>query len=177
MRAPRSATNPLRVAIVGSGPSGFYAPKHVKSPLTVRVDMIERLPVPFGLVRYGALPIIPNSTAHVGLRQELRNSGLHFLGNVTVGRDRQFGALQSTHHAVLFASGAGDDRRLGFADEDLAGSHTATEFVGWYNGHPDYRDRSFDLSREVAVNYRPGQCRIDVARILSKSVGDETSSY
>jgi ferredoxin--NADP+ reductase len=169
-----SANNPLRVAIVGSGPSGFYAAEALfKSPLTVRVDMIERLPVPFGLVRYGVAPDHPKLKQPTLVYDKIAQSpGFTFLGNVTVGRDVSLEQLQTTHHAVLFACGAESDRRLGVPNEDLPGSHTATEFVGWYNGHPDYRDRSFDLSSEVAVIIGQGNVAIDVARILSKSVDE-----
>jgi ferredoxin--NADP+ reductase len=169
-----SANNPLRVAIVGSGPSGFYAAEALfKSPLTVRVDMIERLPVPFGLVRYGVAPDHPKLKQPTLVYDKIAQSpGFTFLGNVTVGRDVSLEQLQTTHHAVLFACGAESDRRLGVPNEDLPGSHTATEFVGWYNGHPDYRDRSFDLSSEVAVIIGQGNVAIDVARILFKSVDE-----
>ena len=169
-----STDNPLRVAIVGSGPSGFYAAEALfKSPLAVRVDMIERLPAPFGLVRYGVAPDHPKLKQPTLVYDKIAQSpGFTFLGNVTVGRDVSLEQLQTTHHAVLFACGAESDRRLGLPNEDLAGSHTATEFVGWYNGHPDYRERSFDLSSEVAVIIGQGNVAIDVARILAKSVDE-----
>jgi ferredoxin--NADP+ reductase len=169
-----STDNPLRVAIVGSGPSGFYAAEALfKSPLAVRVDMIERLPAPFGLVRYGVAPDHPKLKQPTLVYDKIAQSpGFTFLGNVTVGRDVSLEQLQTTHHAVLFACGAESDRRLGLPNEDLAGSHTATEFVGWYNGHPDYRERSFDLSSEVAVIIGQGNVAIDVARLLAKSVDE-----
>jgi ferredoxin/flavodoxin---NADP+ reductase len=169
-----STNTPLQVAIVGSGPSGFYAAEALfKSPLTVRVDMIERLPVPFGLVRYGVAPDHPRLKQPTLVFDKIAQSpGFTFLGNVTVGRDVSLQQLQSTHHAVLFACGAESDRRLGLPNEDLPGSHTATEFVGWYNGHPDYRDRSFDLSGEVAAIIGQGNVAIDVARILCSSVDE-----
>ena len=169
-----TAGNPLRVAIVGSGPSGFYAAEALfKSPLTVRVDMLERLPVPFGLVRYGVAPDHPKLKQPTLVFDKIAQSpGFTFLGNVTVGRDVSLEQLRTTHHAILFACGAESDRRLGLSNEDLAGSHTATEFVGWYNGHPDYRDRSFDLSQEVAVIIGQGNVAIDVARILAKPIDE-----
>jgi ferredoxin--NADP+ reductase len=169
-----TAQNPLRVAIVGSGPSGFYAAEALfKSPLTVRVDMLERLPVPFGLVRYGVAPDHPKLKQPTLVFDKIAQSpGFSFLGNVTVGRDVSLEQLRITHHAILFACGAESDRRLGLSHEDLAGSHTATEFVGWYNGHPDYRDRSFDLSQEVAVIIGQGNVAIDVARILAKPIDE-----
>lgn len=169
-----SIGNPLRVAIVGSGPSGFYAAEALlRSPLKVRIDMIERLPAPFGLVRYGVAPDHPKLKQPTLLFERIAQSpDFAFFGNVTVGKDVSLQQLQHTHHAVLFACGAGSDRRLGLANEDLPGSHTATEFVGWYNGHPDYRERCFDLTSEVAVIVGHGNVAADVARILSKSVDD-----
>src|SRR6267378_4731648 len=166
--------NPLRVAIVGSGPSGFYAAEALfKSPLSVRVDMLERLPVPFGLVRYGVAPDHPKLKQPTMIFDKIAQSpAFTFLGNVTVGRDVGVEQLRGTHHAILFACGAESDRRLGLPNEDLPGSHTATEFVGWYNGHPDYRDRSFDLSQEVAVVIGQGNVAIDVARILAKPIDE-----
>jgi ferredoxin--NADP+ reductase len=175
---PGTIDNPLHVAIVGSGPSGFYAAEALfKSPHTVRVDMIERLPVPFGLVRYGVAPDHPKLKQPTLVFDKIAQSpGFTFLGNVAVGRDISLQQLQTTHHAVLFACGAESDRRLGLPNEDLPGSHTATEFVGWYNGHPDYRERSFDLSCEVAVIIGQGNVAIDVARILCKSVDELRST-
>jgi len=166
--------NPLRVAIVGSGPSGFYAAEALfKSPLTVRIDMLERLPVPFGLVRYGVAPDHPKLKQPTLVFDKIAQSpGFTFLGNVTVGRDVSLEQLRTTHHAVLFACGAESDRRLDLPNEDLDGSHTATEFVGWYNGHPDYRDRSFDLNQETAVIIGQGNVAIDVARILAKPIDE-----
>jgi ferredoxin/flavodoxin---NADP+ reductase len=166
--------NPLRVAIVGSGPSGFYAAEALfKSPLSVRVDMLERLPVPFGLVRYGVAPDHPKLKQPTMIFDKIAQSpDFTFLGNVTVGRDVGVEQLRGTHHVILFACGAESDRRLGLPNEDLPGSHTATEFVGWYNGHPDYRDRSFDLSQEVAVVIGQGNVAIDVARILAKPIDE-----
>ena len=167
-----SPDNPLRVAVVGSGPSGFYAAEALlKSSLTVQVDMIERLPVPFGLVRFGVAPDHPKLKQPTAIFDQVAQSpNFHFMGNVTVGRDLSVEQLQRTHHAVLFACGAESDRRLGLVNEDLPGSHTATEFVGWYNGHPDYRERQFDLSGDTAVIIGHGNVALDVARILCKPV-------
>ena len=183
LNALGSPGNPLRVAIVGSGPSGFYAAEALlKSAPAVQVDMIERLPVPFGLVRFGVAPDHPKLKQPIAIFDQVAQStGFNFLGNVTVGRDLSIAQLQSTHHAVLFACGAESDRKLGVVNEDLYGSHTATEFVGWYNGHPDYRDKEFDLSREIAVIIGHGNVALDVARILCKSVdhlrGTDISSH
>jgi len=169
-----TAANPLRVAIVGSGPSGFYAAEALlKAPLAVEVDMLERLPVPYGLVRYGVAPDHPRLKQPTVIFDKIAQSpGFRFFGNVAIDRDVSLEDLRATHHAILFACGAEADRRLGLPNEDLPGSHTATEFVGWYNGHPDYRDRTFDFSAETAVIIGQGNVAIDVARILCKPVDD-----
>ncbi len=166
--------NPLHVAIVGSGPSGFYAAEALlRSERDVRVDLIERLPTPFGLVRSGVAPDHPKLKQSIQVFERvLREDGLRFFGNVTLGRDVSVRELQASHHAVILACGAQSDRRIGIPGEDLAGSHTATEFVGWYNGHPDFRDRTFDLSCNVAVIVGHGNVAADVCRILAKPVDD-----
>lgn len=169
-----SAGNPLRIAVVGSGPSGFYAAEALlRSGLAVGVDMLERLAAPFGLVRHGVAPDHPKLKEAILVYDRIaRMPGFAFFGNVTVGRDIGVDDLRRTHHAIVFACGAEADRRLGIPGEDLPGSHTATEFVGWYNGHPDYRDRVFDLSGEVAVVIGQGNVAADVCRILAKSVDE-----
>ena len=173
MSVPEAAT-PLRVAIVGAGPSGFYAAEALlKSGRDVRIDMLERLPAPFGLVRFGVAPDHPKLKEAIAVYDRIaRSPGFRFYGNVTVGRDVTVEALTAAYHAVIFASGAESDRRLGVPGEDLPGSYTATEFVGWYNGHPDYRDRTFDLSQEVAVIVGQGNVAADVCRILAKTVDE-----
>ena len=174
MSMPGTEQNPLRVAIVGAGPSGFYAAEALlKSGLVLRIDMIERLPAPFGLVRHGVAPDHPKLKEAIAVYDRIaRSPDFRFFGNVTVGRDVTVDALRGAYHAVVFASGAETDRRLGVPGEDLPGSYTATEFVGWYNGHPDYRDRAFDLSQEVAVIIGQGNVAADVCRILAKTVDE-----
>jgi ferredoxin--NADP+ reductase len=174
MSAPGSEHNPLRVAVVGSGPSGFYAAEALlRSELNVRVDIIERLPAPYGLVRNGVAPDHPKLKKSIAVYERIaRAPEVAFLGNVTVGKDLGVDELRVTHHAVVFASGAETDRAMGIPGEDLAGSHTATEFVGWYNGHPDYRDRVFDLGHPVAVIIGQGNVASDVCRILAKTVDE-----
>jgi ferredoxin--NADP+ reductase len=166
--------NPVRVAVVGSGPSGFYATEALfKSKPVVLVDMFERLPSPFGLVRSGVAPDHPKLKQPIKVYQRIAETPeFRFLGNVTVGRDISVEELLSCYHAVIFTCGAETDRKLGVPGEDLPGSHTATEFVGWYNGHPDYRDRVFDLSHETAVVIGQGNVAVDVCRILSKTVDE-----
>ena len=169
-----SEQNPLIVAIVGSGPSGFYATEAlIKSELFVQISMFERLPVPYGLVRSGVAPDHPKLKQAIKVYAKIAESEeFNFLGNVTVGKDISVEELQETHHAVIFTCGAETDRKLGVPGEDLSGSHTATEFVGWYNGHPDYRDRHFDLSHDTAVIIGQGNVAADVSRILSKTVDE-----
>ncbi len=162
---------PLQVAIVGSGPSGYYAAEALlKSGLAVQVSMLERLPVPFGLVRSGVAP------DHAKLKQVIEvyariaeMPGYSYHGNIKVGEDITVEELCQGFHAVLLACGAESDKSLGIEGEGLPGSYTATEFVGWYNGHPDYRARQFDLSHERAVIVGQGNVAADVARILAKS--------
>ncbi len=165
---------PLRVVIVGAGPSGFYATEALlKSELEVRVDLIERLPSPYGLVRSGVAPDHPKLKQSIKVYERIATlEGFRFFGNVTVGEDVAPQELRDIYHAVIYTCGAETDRRLGIEGEDLAGSHTATEFVGWYNGHPDYRDREFDFSHETAAIIGQGNVAADVARILSKSVDE-----
>lgn len=165
---------PLRVAVVGSGPSGFYATEVLLgAQLNVELDMYDRLPAPFGLVRYGVAP------DHAKIKNIIRRyekaaqlPGFAFFGNVRVGEDVTVDELRDFYDAIVFACGAQTDRRLGIPGEDLKGSYTATEFVAWYNGHPDYRDREFDLSRDTAVVIGQGNVAVDVARILSKTVDE-----
>jgi len=178
MDALGSEGNPLRAAVVGSGPSGFYAAEALlKSGRAVRVDMIERLPAPYGLVRYGVAPDHPKLKEPILVYSQIaRLPHFSLLANVVVGRDVSVAELRAHYHAVVFACGAETDRHLDIPGEDLPGSHTATEFVAWYNGHPDYRDRSFDLSQEVAVIVGQGNVAADVARILAKSVDELRST-
>ena len=166
--------NPLRTVVVGSGPSGFYAAEALlRGGAAVRVDMIERLPAPYGLVRYGVAPDHPKLKEAILVYDKIaRLPNFFLLANVCVGRDVTVEELLACYHAVVFACGAETDRRLGVPGEDLPGSHTATEFVGWYNGHPDYRERSFDLSQEVAVIVGQGNVAADVCRTLAKSADE-----
>ncbi|MHD0283118.1 FAD-dependent oxidoreductase [Rhodococcus aetherivorans] len=162
---------PLRVAIVGSGPSAFYAAEELlkRRDIDVEVSMFERLPVVGGLVRFGVAPDHQTTKAveRVFARTAGRNGFRAFLG-VEVGRDLSVDELLDHHHAVIHAGGASDDRKLGIPGEDLPGSFAAREFVAWYNGHPDYADRTFDLSGRRAVVIGNGNVALDVARILAR---------
>ena len=168
----------LRVAVVGAGPSGFYtAEALLKVRDEVSIDIFDRLPAPFGLVRYGVAPDhqkIKSVTAMYG-----RTAGdprVRFRGNVEVGRDVTVAELQRHYHAVVFAYGAPDDRRLGIPGEDLLGSLPATDFVAWYNGHPDYAEVEPPLDGANAVVIGVGNVAVDVARILAKTVDELATS-
>ena len=169
-----SNTNPLRVAVVGSGPGGFYAAEALfAGGVPVEVDMFEALPAPFGLVRYGVAPDHPKIKNIISRYEKTAaHPSFAFFGNVEVGRDVAVEEMRRYYDAILFANGAQTDRRLGIPGEDLKGSYTATEFVAWYNGHPDYRDRVFDLSHDCAVVIGQGNVAVDVARILAKTIDE-----
>jgi ferredoxin--NADP+ reductase len=159
----------LRVAVVGSGPAGFYATGSLLTAETpVEVDLIERLPAPWGLVRFGVAPDHPNikSVSRV-FEKTAQREGFRLLGNVEVGRDVAHEELVELYDAVVYAVGAQTDRRLGIPGEDLPGSWPATAFVAWYNGHPDYQGLDFDLSGERAVVIGNGNVAVDVARMLA----------
>jgi ferredoxin--NADP+ reductase len=162
--------NPLRVAIVGSGPAGFYAAGQLLSAkdLHAEVEMFDKLATPWGLVRAGVAPDHPNIKAVSRVYEKTaKREGFRFHGNVEVGTDVSHEELAAHHHAVIYATGSPTDRRLGIPGEDLPGSHAATDFVGWYNGHPDYRDLEFDLSPKRAVVIGAGNVALDVARMLA----------
>ena len=165
---------PLRVAIIGSGPSGFYAAQPLlKSEMKVTVDMFDRLPSPYGLVRYGVAPDHAKIKNVTNVYQKIAaQPGFSFMGNVHVGKDISVEELKRFYDALIFTCGAETDRKLGVPGEDLKGSYTATEFVAWYNGHPDYPERQFDLSGEVAVIIGQGNVAMDVCRILCKNVDE-----
>ena len=170
-----SLKNPLRIAIIGSGPSGFYAadPLLKSTEPLCRVDMFDRLPTPFGLVRGGVAPDHPKIRNVTKVYERIAaRDGFRFFGNVTIGSDLSIHDLRQCYDAILFASGTETDRHLNIPGEDLLGSYTATSFVGWYNGHPDYRDHTFNLDREVAVVVGMGNVAMDVARILAKTADE-----
>ena len=166
---PGEPSEPLRVAIVGSGPAGFYAAEALLGhpEMAIEVDMIDRLPTPFGLVRAGVAPDHPKIKSVIKRYEKTAgHDAYRFFGHVTVGRDVSAEELAGLYHAVVWAYGAGTDRKLGIPGEDLPGSHAATEFVAWYNGHPDFADREFDLGCERVVVIGNGNVAADVARML-----------
>jgi ferredoxin--NADP+ reductase len=159
----------LRVAVVGSGPAGFYAAGALlAAELPVEVDMIERLPTPWGLVRFGVAPDHPKiKSVSRAFEKIALQPGFRFLGNVEVGRDVSHDELLEHYDAVVYAVGAQTDRQLGIPGEELPGSWPATELVAWYNGHPDFQELEFDLSGERAVVIGNGNVAVDVARMLA----------
>lgn len=160
----------LSVAIVGSGPAGCYAAVELSAIKGATVSVFDRLPTPFGLVRAGVAPDHA-STKLISKRfsRMLSRPNVHCFLNVEVGRDVSLDELLEHHHAVLWAGGASDDRRLGVTGEDLAGSVSAHEFVSWYNGHPDFAALEFDLAGKTAVIIGNGNVALDVARVLARS--------
>lgn len=169
---------PLRVAVVGSGPAGFYAAGHLlAAAVPVEVDVIERLPTPWGLVRLGVAPDHPNIKAVSRVFEKTAaKPGFRFLGNVEVGRDVSHAELLSLYDAVVYAFGAQTDRRMGIPGEDLPGSWPATAFVAWYNGHPDFQDVPFDLGGKRAVVVGNGNVAVDVARMLALTAEELAST-
>jgi ferredoxin/flavodoxin---NADP+ reductase len=170
-----TAENPLRIAVIGSGPAGFYAAGQLLSSAdpVVEVDLFDRLATPWGLVRFGVAPDHPKikSVTRVFEKTALL-PGFRFHGNVEVGTDVTHEQLMSAYHAVLYAVGTAGDRRLGIDGEDLPGSYAATDFVAWYNGHPDYAEIEFDLTPKRAVVIGNGNVALDVARMLALSVDE-----
>lgn len=161
---------PLSVAVVGSGPAAFYAAGQLlaSEEPSAQVDLFERLPTPWGLVRLGVAPDHPQlKTVSRAFEKIAARPGFRFLGNVEVGRDVMQEELAQRYDAVVYAVGSQADRQLGIPGEDLAGSWAATEFVAWYNGHPDFQDIPFDLSHERAVVIGNGNVALDVARMLA----------
>jgi len=173
MARPGTAAEPLRVAVVGAGPTGYYAAEALfknERGVVVEVDVYDRLPTPYGLVRAGVAPDHQKIKAVTAAFDKVAaNPRFRFFGGVEFGKDLMLGDLRAHYHQIVYCTGAQTDRRMGIPGEDLQGSHPATEFVAWYNGHPDYRDYGFDLSQERAAVVGVGNVAIDVARILCRS--------
>jgi ferredoxin--NADP+ reductase len=160
---------PLRVAVVGSGPAGFYAASALlTADPPAEVDMIERLPTPWGLVRLGVAPDHPKlKDVSRAFERVAQRPGFRFFGNVELGASITHDDLTQLYDAVIYAVGAQTDNRLGVPGEDLPGSWSATQFVAWYNGHPDFQGLEFDLSGERAIVVGAGNVALDVARMLA----------
>ncbi|HXQ00139.1 MAG TPA: FAD-dependent oxidoreductase [Solirubrobacteraceae bacterium] len=162
----------IRIAVIGAGPAGFYTAGHLlkDGPETLEVDMFERLPTPWGLVRSGVAPDHPKIKSVTRIYEKTAaHPRFRFFGNVELGRDVSREELAEHYHAIVYATGSPADRPLGIPGEELPGSHPATDFVGWYNGHPDYTDHDFDLSATRAVVIGNGNVALDVARMLTLS--------
>lgn len=170
--SPGTAKRPLRVAVVGSGPSGFYAVASLfkRQGLEVLVDVFDRLPTPFGLVRGGVAP------DHQKIKNVIRvynktadKPGFRFFGNVMIGRDLSVEDLRRYYDQIVYAVGNESDRKMEISGEDLEGVYSATEFVGWYNAHPDFQGCQFDLAnaKRIAV-VGNGNVAMDVTRVLIK---------
>jgi ferredoxin--NADP+ reductase len=165
----------FRIAVIGSGPSGFYAADYLlnqkqNSSLSFQIDMFDRLPTPFGLVRGGVAPDHAKIKSVTKVYDKIAaHPNFRFFGNVNFGTDLTRADIERHYHAAIFAVGAQTDKMLGIPGETLSGSHAATEFVGWYNGHPDYVHYKFDLTQETAVVIGVGNVAMDVARILARS--------
>ena len=170
----RADADAFRVAVIGSGPSGFYATEALlRSGTPLAVDMFEQLPVPYGLVRFGVAPDHPKlKLVTTAFDRIAKAPGFRFIGGVAVGRDVSIDELRDSYDAVVLATGADVSRSLGIPGEDLPGTHHAGDFVAWYNGHPDYRDRHFDFGCEAATVIGHGNVALDVARILAKTADE-----
>jgi ferredoxin--NADP+ reductase len=175
MPYPGTEARPLRVAILGAGPAGYYTAEQLfRQPnLLVEVDLFDRLPTPYGLVRFGVAPDhqkIKSVTA--AFDKTASHPGFRFFGNVDFGKTVTLADLRAHYHQIVYTTGAQTDRRMGIPGEDLVGSHPATEFVAWYNGHPDYRECRFDLQQERVAVVGVGNVAVDVARILCRTADE-----
>ncbi len=164
----------FNVAIIGAGPAGFYtAGALFRHGSHFKVDMYEKLPAPFGLVRYGVAPDHEKIRNVIKVFEKIASDPMFsYFGNITVGRDISIFELKRHYHAIVFCYGTEADRHLQIPGEELKGCHTATEFVGWYNGHPKFQGTKFDLSHPKAVIIGHGNVAMDVARILCSDVDE-----
>lgn len=170
-----SSSRPARIAIVGAGPSGFYAAGALlqQKETHVSLDMFDRLPTPYGLVRYGVAPDHQKIKSVTRIYERtMKDRRLRYFGNVNLGVDITHAELQAHYDQILYSVGAQSDKRLEIPGEDLNGSFSATEFVAWYNGHPDFRSYAFDLGVESVAVVGVGNVAMDVTRILAKSVAE-----
>ncbi len=168
-----SNSRPLRVAIVGAGPSGFYAAGALlqQKEIHVSIDIFDRLPTPYGLVRYGVAPDHQKIKSVTKVYERtISDSRVRYFGNVGLGEEINHDELKSLYDQIIYATGASSDRQLDIPGENLTGSFSATEFVAWYNGHPDFADFDFDLNTESVAVIGVGNVAMDVTRILAKSI-------
>jgi ferredoxin--NADP+ reductase len=170
---PNTFMRPLRIAVVGSGPAGVYSAAALTTRDNVSVDVIDRLPTPFGLVRYGVAPDHEKmKSVALTLRKVLEHDRVRFLGNIELGRDLTLDDVHRHYDALIVANGAAIDRRLGIPGEDLPGSFSATEFVSWYSGHPDSALDKFALTAETVIVVGVGNVAVDVSRVLCKTADE-----
>jgi ferredoxin--NADP+ reductase len=170
-----SSSRPVRIAIIGAGPAGFYAAGTLlkQKDAHVSIDMIDRLPTPYGLVRYGVAPDHQKIKSVTRIYERtMKDSRVRYFGNVHLGADIAHADLKAHYDQIVYAVGAQSDRKLGIPGENLEGSFSATEFVAWYNGHPDFRHFEFDLGVESVALIGVGNVAMDVTRILAKSVAE-----
>ena len=168
----RAENKKLRVAIIGSGPAGFYSADRLfkKSPVPATIDMFDLLPTPHGLVRHGVAPDHQKIKTVSRLYDKIASTpAFRFFGLVEFGKDITLDDLKKRYHQIVFATGAQTEKKLDIPGENLPGSHTATEFVAWYNGHPHSSELDFDMSCERALVIGVGNVAVDVARILCMS--------
>jgi ferredoxin/flavodoxin---NADP+ reductase len=166
-------SEPVRVAVIGSGPSGLYAADELSKHGGVSVDVVDRLPCPYGLLRYGVAPDhLKMKSLEITLRKILERPGVRFLGGIELGVEVSVDELREYYDAVIYATGSSVDRRLSIPGEDLRGSFSATQFVAWYCGHPDAEVDAFTLDARTAVVVGMGNVAVDVARILAKTAAE-----
>ena len=175
MTLPGTETNPLRVAIIGAGPSGFYVAEHLlqQQDCVVEIDLFDRLPTPYGLVRGGVAPDHQKIKSVTRTYEKIaQHPRLRFYGGVEFGAHLPHSLCRHLYHQIVYTTGAQTDRQMGIPGEDLLGSHPATAFVAWYNGHPDFRDLTFDFSHPNAAVVGVGNVAVDVARILCRTTDE-----
>ena len=161
-----------KIAVIGSGPAGFYAAGEIlrQQSWSIKVDIFDRLPTPYGLVRGGVAPDHQKIKSVTKIYSRIaENENFRFFGNVEFGSDIFRSDLLEFYDAIIYAVGSPSDRPLGISGEELPGSHSATEFVAWYNGHPDFRDHKFKLSVKNVFVIGMGNVALDVARVLAKT--------
>ena len=178
MTASLKTKNQLEVAIIGSGPSGFYvADAIINSGISAEITLLEKLPCPYGLIRYGVAPDhqklkrIANTLDTIA-----EHPSVTFLGNVELGKNINLEEIKSNYQVIVFCNGMSDSISLGIDGEDLAGVYPCNDLIGWYNGHPDYQDLEFNFDHDTAVVIGHGNVAIDISRILSKSIDDLRAS-
>ena len=166
--------NTRNIAIVGSGPSAFFAADAlIKKGENLNIHIFEKLSEPFGLVKFGVAPDhFKIKSVSKTFEKTLAKPNVHLWCNTEIGKDISIKQLKETFDAIILAYGSQTDRSLGIPGEDLSGSYTATAFVGWYNGHPEFQDLSFNLSGDTAVVIGQGNVAVDVVRILAKDVSE-----